>query len=183
MTVQYVDRYPTIDAASWFSRFTGLERIRLARAGVRWESEGRWGGELEGVGAYVGSRTDARMGLAILLPVARVGYSLRTGDGGDENSVYGEAAWQARPWLRLEGEASYLTYALFADAPEDQERDLTTLAARARVELRSGLNVTAEVQSLVNPVYDRDVRVLLGVDLAMGRGASRFGLDQGGWLR
>ncbi len=31
-TLQFVDRRPSIDAASWFSRFTGLKRIRLARA-------------------------------------------------------------------------------------------------------------------------------------------------------
>ncbi len=48
--------------------------------------------------------------------------------------------------------------------------------------LRSGLNLTAEVQSLDTPEYDKDVRLLVGVDLAMGRGVSRFGLDRGGWL-
>ena len=182
LTLQYVDRYPTVDAASWFSRFTDLERIRVLRTGLRWESAARFGGEAEYQGAFVGDRASHRIGLAALLPGARVGYALRVGDAGDENSLYGEVGWQARRWLRLEGEASYLTYALLADAPEDQERDLVTLAARARLNLRSGLNVTAEVQALENPRYDSDVRVLLGVDLAMGRGASRFGLDRGGWL-
>lgn len=182
LMVQYVDRYPTVDAASWFSRFTDLERIRVLRAGLRWESAARFGGELEYQGAFVGDRTSNRIGLAALLPGARVGYSVRVGDAGDENSLYGEVGWQARPWLRLEGEASYLTYALLADAPQDEERDLVTLAGRARLNLRSGLNITAEVQALENPQYDSDVRFLLGVDLAMGRGASRFGLDRGGWL-
>ena len=46
-----------------------------------------------------------------------------------------------------------------------------------------GLRVVAEVQSLENPFFSEDVRVLLGVDLSMARGASRFGLDRGGWLR
>ncbi|HPF70614.1 MAG TPA: hypothetical protein PLQ13_08105 [Candidatus Krumholzibacteria bacterium] len=180
---QVLDRYPTVDAASWFSRFTDLERVRLARAALRWENPRRYGAEVEYVGSFTGARTDNRVGLAALLPMARVGWSQRVGDAGDESTVYGEVSWQARPWLRLEGEASYLTYALFQDAPADDERDLTTLAGRARIALRSGLNVTAEVQSLDNPGYDKDVRVLVGVDLAMGRGASRFGLDRGGWLR
>ena len=183
VTVQYVDRYPSIDAASWFRRFTEVKRIKLARMSLRWESERRFGGELEYVGSYVDSRTASRFGIAALLPFARIGYSVRIGDVGDENSIYGEIGWQARSWLRLEGEASYLTYALFADAPEADERDLTTLAARARVNLRSGLNLFTEVQSLDNPLYKHDVRFLVGVDLAMGRGTSRFGLDRGGWLQ
>jgi hypothetical protein len=108
---------------------------------------------------------------------------VRFGDAGEENSLYGEAGWQVRPWLRLEGEASYLTYALIADAPASDERDLTTLAARVRARLRPGLDLTAEVQRLDNPLYSSDVRCLLGVDLAMARGTSRYGLDRGGWLR
>lgn len=183
VTAQYVDRSPGVDAASWFSRFTGLARIRLARAGVRWESARGWGGEVEWLGSFVGPRVSSRVGMAALLPAARVGYWLRSGDAGDENAVYGEVRWRARPWLCLEGEASHLTYALLADAPADQERDLTTLAVRARAALRPGLDVVAEVQSLRDPVYDKDVRLLVGVDAAMGRGASRFGLDRGGWLR
>lgn len=183
VTLQYVDRRPSIDAASWFARFDDLGRIRLARGAVRWESRARYGGELEYVGSFVEERAASRLGVALLLPVARVGWSIRTGDAGEENGVYGEAAWQVRPWLRLEGEASYLTYALLQDAPAAQERDLTSLAARARARLRPGLDITAELQRLDNPLYDSDVRLLLGVDLAMARGASRLGLDRGGWRR
>jgi hypothetical protein len=40
----------------------------------------------------------------------------------------------------------------------------------------------AEIQGLQNPDFDQDVRVLLGLDLFAGRGASRFGLDNGRWL-
>jgi hypothetical protein len=69
------------------------------------------------------------------------------------------------------------------DAPADQERDLTTLAARAKVDLRPGLRLLAEVQSLTNPEYDEDVRFLVGLDISMARGNSRFGLDRGGWLQ
>lgn len=183
VTLQFVDRRPSVDAASWFARFANARRIRLARGAVRWERRSGFGGELEYVGSFIDTRASSRVGLALLLPHGRVGYSLRTGDAGEENSLYGEAGWQARPWLRLEGEASYLTYALIADAPASDERDLTTLAARARARLRPGLDVTAEVQRLDNPLYSSDVRFLLGIDLAMARGTSRHGLDRGGWLR
>lgn len=183
VTLQFVDRHPSVDAASWFARFADIERIRLARGAVRWESRARFGGEVECVGSFVGARSSSRLGLALLLPDARLGWSVRFGDAGEENSLYGEAGWQVGRWLRLEGEASYLTYALIADAPAADERELTTLAARARARLRPGLDVTAEVQRLDNPFYSSDVRFLLGVDLAMARGASRYGLDRGGWLR
>ncbi|MHB8080264.1 MAG: hypothetical protein ACYDIE_13530 [Candidatus Krumholzibacteriia bacterium] len=183
VTLQLVDRRPSIDAASWFARFTDVRRIRLARGAVRWERRSRFGGELEYVGSFVDTRASSRVGLALLLPHGRLGYSVRTGDAGEENSFYGEAAWQACRWLRLEGEASYLTYALIADAPASDERDLTTLVARACARLRPGLDVTAEVQRLDNPLYSSDVRCLLGVDLALARGTSRYGLDRGGWLR
>lgn len=182
VALQYVDRYPSVDAASWFARLPDIERIRLLRASARWERPSRCGGELEYVGSFVDTRASSRLGLALLLPGARIGYSVRLGDVGEESCFYGEAAWQARPWLRLAGEASYLTYALLADAPASEERDLTTLAARACARLRPGVSVTAEVQSLDTPLYSQDVRFLLGVDLAMARGTSRYGLDRGGWL-
>jgi hypothetical protein len=41
--------------------------------------------------------------------------------------------------------------------------------------------VTAEVQSLENPLFSEDVRFLFGLDLFAGGGASRFGLGTGGW--
>jgi len=47
VTFQYIDRTPSIDAASWFSRFTDLKRIKLARASLRYEAPSRFGGELE----------------------------------------------------------------------------------------------------------------------------------------
>ena len=183
LTLQFMDRHPSVDAASWFSRFVDVKRIRLARGAVRWEQRSRYGGELEYMGSFVDARASSRVGLALLMPNARLGYSVRFGDAGEENSLYGEAGWQAAPWLRLEGEASYLTYALITDAPASDERDLTTLAARIRARLRPGLDVTAEMQRLDNPLYSSDIRFLLGVDLAMARGVSRYGLDRGGWLR
>ena len=181
--LQYIDRYPTVDAASWFSRFMDLKRIRLARASVRHELPSRFGGELEYLGSFVGTRTSSRMGLAVLVPGGRMGYSLRLGDAGEENRFYGELGYSVTGWLWLGAEAAVLTYALLQDAPADQERDLTTLAARARLDLRPGLRVLAEVQSLNNPLYDQDVRFLVGLDVSMARGNSRFGLDRGGWLK
>jgi len=181
--LQYIDRYPTVDAVSWFSRFMNLERIRLARASVRKEWPSRFGGELEYLGSFVGVRTSSRLGLAVLVPGGRVGYSLRLGDAGEENRFYGELGYDLTRWLWLGAEGSVLTYALMQDAPVDQERDLTTLAARARVQLRPGLRLLAEVQSLDNPLFEEDVRFLVGLDVSMARGSSRLGLDRGGWLQ
>ena len=181
--LQYIDRTPTIDAASWFARFTDLKRIRLARAAVRYERPSRFGGELEYVGSFVGGLTSSRVGVAALVPGGRVGYSVRLGDAGEENRLYGEFGRDITRHLWLGAEASLLTYALMQDAPADQERDLTTLAARARLALRPGLRVLAEVQSLDNPFYRQDVRFLVGLDVSMARGSSRLGLDRGGWLQ
>jgi len=181
--LQYIDRHPSVDAASWFSRFTTLERIRLARLAVRHELSSHFGGEFEYLGSFVGERTSSRVGAAVLVPGGRVGYSVRLGDAGEEDRLFGEFSHQVTRWLELGAEASLLTYALLQDAPADQERDLTTLAARARVDLRPGLRILAEVQSLDNPLYSEDVRFLMGLDISMARGNSRFGLDRGGWLR
>ncbi len=183
VTFQYIDRHPSIDAASWFARFTDVARIRLARASVRYETPARFGGEVNYVGSFVNDRMSSRVGLAALVPGGRVGYSARLGDAGEESRIYGELAGQVTSWLELDGQATFLTYALFADAPADQERDLTMFSLRARANLRRGLRATVEIQSLDNPLFSKDVRLLVGVDLAMARGASRYGLDRGGWLR
>jgi len=181
--LQYIDRYPTVDAASWFSRFTDLKRIRLARAAVRHELPSRFGGEFEYLGSFVGERASSRLGLAALVPGGRIGYSVRLGDAGEENRLYGEFGHGVTPWLWLGAEATVMTYALMNDAPTDQERDLTALVGRARIDLREGVRLLAEVQSLANPDYDHDVRFLLGLDVSMARGSSRLGVDRGGWLQ
>ncbi len=181
--LQYIDRYPTVDAASWFSRFTDLKRIRLARAAVRHELPSGFGSEFEYLGSFVGDRTSSRLGLAALVPGGRIGYSVRLGNAGEENRIYGEFGRNIMPWLWLGGEATVMTYALLNDAPTDQERDLTTLVGRARVDLRPGVRLLAEVQSLADPEYEHDVRFLLGLDVSMARGSSRLGVDRGGWLQ
>ena len=75
------------------------------------------------------------------------------------------------------------TYALMKDAPSDEERDLVTLYLRALTRLRQGFDLHLELQSLENPLYSTDVRFLVGIDLALGGGASRTGLGTGGWLQ
>jgi hypothetical protein len=183
LTLQFLDRHPSIDAASWFSRFADLERIQVARAAVRHVLPSNFGGELEYMGSFVGERNSARVGLAALFPLGRIGYSVRMGDSGEENCFYGEVGHRLAPWLEADAQAAVLTYALMQDAPADQERDLVTLAARIKATLRPGCRLIAQVQSLDNPDYNKDVRFLLGLDLSMARGASEFGLGPGGWLQ
>jgi hypothetical protein len=183
VSVQIIDRYPSLDAASYFARFAELERIRVARTAARYEHGSGFGGEIEVLGSFAEERQASRIGLAALVPVGRLGYSIRLGDTGEASSFYGDLSYAVLPWLRVGGQATFLTYALFEDAPEPDQRDLTTLAATFRARLRAGVDVTAELQSLENPFFSQDVRFLFGLDLTMARGASRFGLDRGGWLR
>ncbi len=183
LTLQMIDRRPAIDAASYFARFANMKRIRLVRAVARYESPRRIGGELEYTGSFIDDRTSSRIGVALLLPDVRLGYSLRLGDAGEESAFYGDVSRRLLPWLWVSGHASLVTYALLEDAPVQDERDLTTLSGRLRFELRPGVQLLAEVQSLTNPYYDEDVRFLLGLNVSMARGVSRLGLDRGGWLR
>lgn len=183
LTVQYIDRHPHIDATSWFARFADLDRIRMARAVLRHETDRRFGGELEFTGTFVDDRSSTRLGAALLLPDARIGYSVRLGEAGEESAFYGDLQRRLLTWLSAGAHASLVTYALFDDAPAAYERDLTTLSARLEADLRPGLRLLAEVQSVQTPVYDKDVRMLLGLNVSMARGVSRLGLDRGGWLR
>jgi hypothetical protein len=180
---QYVDRNPRINANSYFVRFTDAKRMRLARAAARYEHASRFGAELECLDSFVGKRTSARVGATLLTPYGQVGYSARLGDSGEESRWFGDVAWRARPWLSLEGGATFLTYALLADAPQSEERDLTTLFGRVRMWPRAGLGLTLELQRLENPFYTKDVRFLAGLDLAAGCGAGCFGLSRGGCCR
>jgi hypothetical protein len=182
LALQLIDRRPSVDADSYFSRFVD-DRITMARFTARYERRNRFGGELEYVGTYVAGGSSRRIGLAFLAPVGRIGYSLRLGDAGEESRLFGDAGAQALRWLWIEVGATLQTYALLEDAPESEERDLTTMYGRLRATLRPGLGVHLEVQSLDNPFYAEDFRMLAGLDLTVGRGSSRFGLDRGGWLR
>jgi hypothetical protein len=182
-SAQIVDRRRAVDAASWFARFEDIERVRIGRFSIRQELPSGFGGQIEYVGAFVDERTSARIGGAALFPLGCVGYSVRIGDAGEESRWYGDLSWRARPWLRVGGGATFATYALLENAPSSEERDLTTLFARLRFEPRDGTAFFLEAQSLDNPHYEEDIRVLAGLDLTMGRGTGRFGLDRGGWMR
>lgn len=183
-SAQYLDRFPSIDAASYFARFAdSMERIRVARVAARHEYRKGWGGEIEYFGAFVDKLTSSRIGVAALLPYARIGYAARLGDAGEESRWFGDVHYQPLTWVSLEGGAAISTYALLQDAPDSEQRDLTTAFGRVRADLRPGCRLTLEVQSLNNPFYSKDVRFLAGLDLFTGRGTSRFGLGSGGWFQ
>jgi len=179
---EFVDRRPAVDAASYFSRFAVAERTRLARGTVRYEHASEFGAEAEYVGSFVDDRTSTRIGGALLAPIGRVGYSARIGDAGEESRWFGDLVIRATRWLSIEGGATLATYALFEDAPDADERDVTTAFGRVRAFPRHGMGVTLEVQSLDNPEVSEDIRVLAGIDLTAARGPGRVGLDKEGWL-
>ncbi len=180
LAAQYVDRSNRADAASWFSRFTGVERSRLGRVTARYDRKDRFGGEIEYSGAFVGERTSTRLGGALIVPGGRVGYSARLGDAGEESSVYGDFSIDPLRWLRLAGGARISTYALFEDAPSDEERDLTTAWARVRLVPARGSALTVEAQRVENPAYSEDYRFLVGLDLTAGGGDLPSGWNRRG---
>lgn len=180
--LQYVDRSNRADAASYFARFTGVERARVGRLTTRYELANRFGGEIEYSGAWVDTRTSTRVGGAVVVPGGRVGYSARLGDSGEESTFYGDIAHQPLSWLRLGVGASVSTYALFEDAPDDDERDLTTAWGRAEIFPCSGVGVTLEGQRLENPIYSEEFRMLFGLDLnfrgsVSERGGNEWGME------
>jgi hypothetical protein len=178
--LQALGRRPSIDAASWFSRFSAAERIRLLRLVVHREFRPGWGGEAEYVGTQVDERGSTHLGLAAVLPLGRVGWSVRSGDAGDENGLYGEVGARLADWLHVAGTASHLTYSFWENDPLTDDHAITTLTARLRADLKPGLRVTAAIQRLETPDTAHDVRLLLGVNLSAASGAARFGLTEGG---
>lgn len=183
LSLQALDRRPSVDATSYFARFAEVERIRQGRASLRYERPNGFGGEAEYIGSFVDERTSARLELAALVPLGRIGYSARLGDTGEETGWFGHLGVRPVDWLFASAGASLVTYALFEDAPEDEERELITAFGALRLDLRPGLAAHLEVQSVENPSFSEDLRVLLGLDLVAGRGASRFGLDRGRFLQ
>ncbi len=175
LTVQWLDRRPSIDAASWFNIFDEIERARVGRATLRYEMPNGFGCEGEYLGAFVDDRTSTRLGAALLVPYGRVGYSARLGDAGEESQWFGEGRVRLTPWLRLDAGASVLTYALFEDAPDDDQRDVTAAFGRARVTPWKTVGLTLEVQSLNDPFYSKDVRFLGGLDFGLGSALAKMG--------
>ena len=45
-------------------------------------------------------------------------------------------------------------YTLFDDAPESEERELTTFAGQLRATVREGMDLMIEIQSLENPLAE-----------------------------
>jgi len=180
-TLQYIDRKPIIEASSFFSIFADdLERVSLLRGSARYELENGFGGEIEAARSSVDDRDTDRFGLAVLVPYVRVGLAATSGDAGEDFRWYGDAHYRFFDRVDVSAGAVFAEYALVEDAPDDLTRELVTAFARARVELVDGLRLRAEVQSLENPLFSEDTRVLLGLDLMAGRGATRFGLGSGG---
>lgn len=184
LTVQFVDRKPVIESSSYFARFNeSIERVQVLRTALRYEGDSGIGAEFESFSSWVDDRSTNRVGLALLVPHARVGWSTKTGDAGDDLRFYGDVNYHVGHWLQLAGGATFSEYSLLGDEQENDEatdRELVTLFGRARATLKQGVRFTVEVQSLENPFYSEDVRLLLGLDLAMGRGASNFGWGTGG---
>jgi hypothetical protein len=183
-TFQLLDRRPSIDATSYFSRFLeATERIRLGRLSARYVHDSGIGGEVEYSGTYIDDRSSSRFSGAVIAPQGRIGYSARVGDAGEETGLFGEIGIRPTPWMRLAGGATRVTYALIEDASDDEERELITSFASAELTVRPGVDVSVEIQSLENPIFSEDIRVLLGLDITAGRGSSRFGLDRGGFFQ
>jgi hypothetical protein len=181
--LQFLDRRPRIEASSYFARFGDLERIEVLRGSVRYQRADGLGAEAEYYTGIIGDETSARISGAVLTRYGRIGYSALLGDAGEDSRWFGDVHVPITPWAQVAAGAVVSTYALLQDAPESEERDLVTLFGRATISLRDGVRGVAEVQGLQNPDFDQDIRVLLGLDLFAGHGASGFGLPRGGWLQ
>jgi len=181
---QYLDRRQQVDVNTYFARFLPyLERVRLGRVSARYESARHWGAEVSYFGNYNDYYGETRLNFIVLFPYGRLGYSARMGDAGEESRWVGDLRWLPTPWWDLSAGAMLSTYALMENASSDEESDLVTLYLRSITRLRPGFDLHLEVQSLENPYYKEDVRFLVGVDLALSGGASRFGLGKGAWLQ
>ena len=128
-------------------------------------------------------RSSTRIGGAVLLPIGRIGYSARIGDTGVDDRVFGDVRSTPTEWLRLAGGATLCIYRLIDGAPETDDRRTVVAYGRVRVMPKPGVGLLAELQSLDNPFFEEDYRVLLGLDLTMGRGPGAAGLSRNGWLR
>lgn len=178
LAAQIVDRRPAIDAGSYFMRFLeDEERIRVGRASVRYDHRSGFGGEAEWVGSFVDERTATRLGGALVFPMGRLGYSARVGDAGEESRWFGDVGYTVMPWLRFEAGATLLTYALLEDAPAADERDLTSAYGRLHLRPREGVGVVLELQDVMNPDVDHDLRFLAGLDLTASFGMGGYGLQ------
>jgi len=185
-TVQahYLIRTQAYESGSWWEQFSeDLHDVQLLRGSVRWTNAKGIGGELRGFSSFVDERKETQIGAAFLAPHLRAGLALLDGDAGEQLRFYGDVNWTFAERLDTAAGVSFTNYALVPDPTSDQERDLTSMFARAGYRIAPGAELMTELQYLDNPFYKSDVRVLVGLDLMAGRGASRLGFGSGGGER
>lgn len=179
--VQYLARSQGYEAGTWWEQFRDdLYAVQLVRGSVRWTDRRGVGGELQGFGSFIDERRTGQVGAALLAPHVRLGVAMLGGDAGEQFRIYGDVDYVYRETVDLAAGASFIEYALVEDPTSDQQRDLTTYFARAAWTFTPGARLSTELQVLNNPIYDSDVRLLVGLDLFAGGGASRYGLGTGG---
>ena len=179
--LQYIFRRQEYEVGSWWEQFReSLHAVQLLRGSVRWRNARGLGGELLGFGSFIDERTTAQIGVGFLAPHLRLGAGFLGGDAGEQIRLYGDVDWSFAHRLDLSAGAAFIEYAIVEDPAESQMRDLTTYYARAQLMIVPGAELMTELQILDNPFYKHDVRLLVGLDLAAGRGASRYGLGSGG---
>lgn len=178
---QYVQRSQRYEAGSWWEQFgDSLHEVKLVRGSLRWTNQRGIGGELIGFGNYVDERKNGGAGMAFIAPHVRVGTGYLSGDAGETLRLYGDVDWTFAHRLDVAAGAAFESYGVVPDPDDAQLRDLATYYVRGEYMITPGLEVMTELQALTNPVYKNDVRLLVGLDLMAGRGASRVGLGSGG---
>jgi hypothetical protein len=179
--IQYILRRQEYESGSWWEQFRkNLHAVQLLRGSVRWRNARGLGGELQGFGSFIDERKTGQIGAAFLAPHLRLGAGFLGGDAGEQVRVFGDVDWAFAHRLDLSAGAAFVEYAIVEDPADSQMRDLTTYYARAKLMIVPGAELMTELQVLDNPFYNHDVRLLVGLDLSAGRGASRYGLGSGG---
>jgi hypothetical protein len=183
LSLHVLHRRPSIAANSWFSDRFDIENINIVRSSARKINDLGYGAEVEIFGANVDTRESARVSGTFYFPYGNLGYSARIGDSGEESSWIGDVGHSFLPWLHASVGATLSTYTLMEDALAADERDLVTAYGRLRLQLHSGLRLSAEVQSVDSPTYSEDFRLLIGLDVIATSRESSYGLSREGWLQ
>lgn len=179
--VQYLARSQEYESGSWWEQFgEELHAVQLVRGTARWTNERGVGGELQGFGSFVDERRTGQVGAAVIAPHLRLGVGVLGGDATQQFRIYGDIDYVFLDRVDVAAGANFVEYALVEDPTSAEKRELTSYFARAAWEFVPGARLSTELQVLDNPVYDSDVRLLVGLDLFAGRGASRYGLGSGG---
>jgi hypothetical protein len=178
---QFVQRSQRYEVGSWWEQFgDDLHDVQLLRGSARWTNEKGIGGELRGFGNYVDDRKNGAVGVGFIAPHLRVGVGYMSGDSGETTRFYGDVDWTFAHRIDVAAGASFESYGVVPDPTDDELRDLVSYYARGEVLILPGVEFMSELQILDNPIYSSDVRLLVGLDLMAGRGASRIGIGSGG---